>query len=427
MRRMAWFLLPWLLAAAEPPVERMTQSTVYVAIVQQLVGTDKQRTANGSGFVIGDRQVVTNWHVCCQQEDVPEGVQIQTTLYIASGKDRSAWLPARVVWSSIDKDLAVLQTDKPLGRPVVSFRERRQLREGQTVWAVGFPGASTRIADAESNYIPTITQGIISKFMTGHTTPTTKSTRLIQSTAAINPGNSGGPMFDECGSVVGINRAKALRQVVTADGKVTRVTEADGINWTVQTDELFPELKQLNVAYSVVSSACVVGSASAVSNWMVMMQVVTVMIAIGAIFVALNRRAREAVVRVTTRRRAPEPPPMPMPKPVAPAVSPTLRGLAGFYAGASIPLESRPWIFGRDHQVANLVFPDEMGQISKRHCQLSLDSQSGAVTLEDLWSSNGTFLDSGEKIEPGHPRTLRAGERFYLASRDNLFEIGMGA
>ena len=418
----------------DQPIEQMKQNTVLVYSLEQIVGTEKERMGNGSGLVVGDRQVVTNWHVCCSSDNAPEGVQIKTTLVIALSKDKETWQKAHVVWSSQDKDLAVLETDKPLARPVVSFSERKLLKEGEQVWAIGFPGASNHISDADSNFIPTITQGIISRFLVGHTRKETASTQLIQSTAAVNPGNSGGPLFDECGEVVGINRAKALSTVVTADGHTTRVTEADGINWAVQTNELLPELERLKIKYTLVKSACVVGAAAApqsVATWMIAIQAGTIMIAIAAVFVASNKKTREAVARVTTRRKEePRPPvvvakmpPQPAPKR---AVGLVLKGLSGYYAGSSIPLEDHPWVFGRDQQVANLVFPDEMKQISKRHCQVSFDSRSGVATIEDLWSSNGTFLDSGEKVEPGNARAMKEGERFYLATRDNLFEIGAG-
>jgi hypothetical protein len=45
------------------------------------------------------------------------------------------------------------------------------------------------------------------------------------------------------------------------------------------------------------------------------------------------------------------------------------------------------------------------------------------VLLEDCNSLNGTFLESGERLRGGEPRLLRAGNRFYLGSRDNMFEV----
>lgn len=78
---------------------------------------------------------------------------------------------------------------------------------------------------------------------------------------------------------------------------------------------------------------------------------------------------------------------------------------------------------GRDRHASNLVFPAEQGAISKRHCSISFDASAGKVYLEDMWSSNGTYLDSGVKLESGKPYPLQPGDRFYLADRGNLFEI----
>jgi len=55
---------------------------------------------------------------------------------------------------------------------------------------------------------------------------------------------------------------------------------------------------------------------------------------------------------------------------------------------AQIPLERGTMILGRG-QDADIRFEDEL--VSRRHCALSFDGQS--VTVEDLGSTNGTFVD----------------------------------
>jgi len=55
---------------------------------------------------------------------------------------------------------------------------------------------------------------------------------------------------------------------------------------------------------------------------------------------------------------------------------------------AQIPLEKGTMILGRG-QDADIRFEDEL--VSRRHCALSFDGQS--VTVEDLGSTNGTFVD----------------------------------
>ena len=55
---------------------------------------------------------------------------------------------------------------------------------------------------------------------------------------------------------------------------------------------------------------------------------------------------------------------------------------------AQIPLERGTVVLGRG-QDADIRFEDEL--VSRRHCALSFDG--GSVTVEDLGSTNGTFVD----------------------------------
>lgn len=383
---------------AEAPIARMKESTVVVVV------EDGNGNGTGSGFVIGDRLVVTNWHVCCQEE--PAEVAI-----LKDGKER---ITARVLWQARAKDLAVLESDAPLGKPKVQFSVRAQLRDAQAVWAIGYPGASNRQSNASGVFTSTITQGVISKFFQSAAGKQMSAERLIQTTAAANPGNSGGPLFDDCGRVIGINTAKALVRVVTADGREERVPLADQINWAIEAQELLDQLTLLKIPYDVASSRCGASdgstSSTSVPAWMVAAQVVTVVLALAAIGLAARRVKREQDRRTASLRR--------------PGFHPTLLGVTGYYMGQKLPFDAKPLVFGRDRQSVQLMFPETMADISKRHCQLRFDSQSSKFWLEDLGSSNGTFLASGKSCRPGQPQQLSPGDRFYLASPANTFEVG---
>jgi pSer/pThr/pTyr-binding forkhead associated (FHA) protein len=73
----------------------------------------------------------------------------------------------------------------------------------------------------------------------------------------------------------------------------------------------------------------------------------------------------------------------------------------------------------------NLVFPAESASVSKRHCTVRWDAPRGVFVLEDLGSTNGTFLASGERLTPHVPRDLRPGERFYIGDLRNQFEVAL--
>src|SRR5262249_26669181 len=112
--------------------------------------------------------------------------------------------------------------------------------------------------------------------------------------------------------------------------------------------------------------------------------------------------------------------------PVAPAATkPALKGVAGQYAGSEVPIDATTTVLGRDPQAANLVFTSEADSVSKRHCSIRWDAARGAFVLEDLGSTNGTFLASGERLNPGQPRDLRPGMRFYLGDLRNQFEVAL--
>ena len=120
------------------------------------------------------------------------------------------------------------------------------------MWAIGFPGASLRVGDKASAFVPSISKGIISKFMSAPSrVKDAPPVNRIQMTAAVNSGNSGGPLFDECGRVSGVVVAKALTSI--GGGQ----TFAEGINLSIQIDELLPELDKLKIPYTAATEACV--------------------------------------------------------------------------------------------------------------------------------------------------------------------------
>lgn len=193
---------------------------------------------------------------------------------------------------------------------------------------------------------------------------------------------------------------------------------AEGVNLAVMIDELLPELDKAKIPYAAATGACAVASGS--GGGLGALQIATFVTAAMALFVALNKRTRTAVTQATKRltgpsglRAAP-----PAAQPVA-GRKMALRCVSGPFAGQKIPLSAKPC---RDPAIANLVFPHDATQVSKKHCQLTCDA-SGRVLLEDSWSSNGTFTGSGERVTAGRAREVKAGERFYLGSQSNLFEV----
>ena len=143
----------------------------------------RRSSALGSGFVISeDGYVVTNNHVI-------EGAD-EIMIEFFSGEK----LPAKVIGTDKNTDLALLkvETDEPL--PFVSFGDSDIARVGDYVMAMGNP-----LGQGFS-----VSAGIISarnRALSG------SYDDFIQTDAAINRGNSGGPLFNMDGEVIGVNTA----------------------------------------------------------------------------------------------------------------------------------------------------------------------------------------------------------------------------
>jgi serine/threonine protein kinase len=104
-----------------------------------------------------------------------------------------------------------------------------------------------------------------------------------------------------------------------------------------------------------------------------------------------------------------------------------LKVVSGPFAGQEIGLGGGQIMIGRDPGQCQLVIPASYAGISKIHCRASLSSGGDSVAVEDCGSSNGTFLDSGQAIPAGRPVLLIEGDRFYLSSRDVMFEVCLEA
>lgn len=175
-------------------------------------------------------------------------------------------------------------------------------------------------------------------------------------------------------------------------------------------------------------------------RWTMLGTVVAALIALSALGLALTRRGRVIIKEAVTRTREavtrsrPEPRRRPAPGGLPRVASPgaatvpmarrraVLRGESGEFEGKELPLDARPLVLGRDPALAQLVFAT-VATVSKRHCELRYDEGRGDFILQDLDSSNGTYLASGEALRPGQPLRLRAGDRFYVGDRSQLFRV----
>ncbi len=97
--------------------------------------------------------------------------------------------------------------------------------------------------------------------------------------------------------------------------------------------------------------------------------------------------------------------------------------LGGVNAGKTYPVGSGGVLIGRDSQTCGIVFPSSEAGISRSHCLVTYNPSSRMFVVNDRNSTCGTFKENGRRITPGSPAVLGSGERFYIASAKNMFEV----
>lgn len=150
----------------------------------RLEASPQRVSSLGSGVIVSSQgYILTNHHV------VESADEIQVAL--ADGRS----IPARIVGTDPDTDLAVLKVDLK-NLPAVTFGHSDSAQVGDVTLAIGNPFGVGQ----------TVTMGIISALGRSHLGINTFE-NFIQTDAAINPGNSGGALVDTNGNLIGVNSA----------------------------------------------------------------------------------------------------------------------------------------------------------------------------------------------------------------------------
>jgi S1-C subfamily serine protease len=170
-------------------VRTLTRSNALV-----LARSGARRAGSGSSWVLdaGAGLLVTNAHVLVPGRSFQAGV---------GGRPR----PARVLGVSPCDDLAVLEVADRAGLRSARLGSQRELRQGDTVVAMGYPGNASARDELQS------TVGHVSlprtSFGTSGDPDLQRYPNVIQTDTTLNPGNSGGPLIGLDERVVGVNTA----------------------------------------------------------------------------------------------------------------------------------------------------------------------------------------------------------------------------
>ncbi|MBS7008431.1 RDD family protein [Anaerostipes sp.] len=98
-------------------------------------------------------------------------------------------------------------------------------------------------------------------------------------------------------------------------------------------------------------------------------------------------------------------------------------GISGEFAGQSAGISAAGVMIGRDPVACRIALSASSPGVSRHHCQVDYNLQTGMFIVNDLGSTYGTYLMDGTKLTSGQPAALRAGERFCVGSRANIFEV----
>jgi hypothetical protein len=382
-------------AFGQSAADKMIQSSVAVFGTIQENGKVKP-VSRGGGFMIDTRHVVTNLSACCAKTDKGEEVQ---TVVVAGEKDAST---AKVVWKNEATEMAILELKDPFDRPALTLAPLKTVEEEQAVYTAQFPDPG------ESGVIPKLSAGKI----LGLVKVEKSSVEVYKTSASMNKANSGGALFDACGNVIGVN-----------------MMVKDGAQFAYVIDPLLDGLKSAGVAATIATAHC--GDAAAPqpaetpkTHWgpqgVEWIPVLLLLAAIGMAFRPSRKKTNPVVLRNQQL-----PAPVPYVPPGIAGTRPALRGVAGEYEGKSFSLDAGPSVLGRDQRAANLVFASDAQSVSKRHCMVRWDPARKTFVVEDLGSTNGTFLSTGQRLTPGVPVDLPPGSRFFIGDLRHQFEVRM--
>lgn len=165
---------------------------VRKSVVGVMTYKNGQISGEGSGVVMGlDSTGQFTYIITCAHVISENGVTYG--ILTLDGKTYEAYLVA----TDVRTDIGVLKVNTTELSPA-DFADSKNLRVGETVYAIGNPGGSA--------YFGSMTDGIVSAI--DRSVSATYNITCIQHNAAINPGNSGGALVNAQGKVIGINSSK---------------------------------------------------------------------------------------------------------------------------------------------------------------------------------------------------------------------------
>ncbi len=180
-------------------------SRVSVGISGGKVVNGSPQQVHGSGVIIAQRHVLTNYHV----------VENATDLHVTAYVPNKVSFAAKVIRIDPPNDLALLQMHSNMQLPVAQIGNSDQVNAGDIIFATGNAYGSGNV----------FTSGIVSDRSQSFTVGGRQYRSMIRTETYIYPGSSGGPLADIHGQIIGINTA-----IYNPNGKFTGISFVTPIN-----------------------------------------------------------------------------------------------------------------------------------------------------------------------------------------------------
>ena len=428
-----------------------------------------KNVSSGTGFLINDNTVLTNFHVTnLYERDMKEMMEtfgkteaeIKSRLSVSVTISRDVTLPASILTESNEMDFSALRLSSSLqGKASLKIRDTQNpVQQADDVYAIGFP-ATAAILQSVNTYTSadaTITQGSVNKIGVGLNLHSGANTTFIQTSCNLDYGNSGGPMVDEYGYVIGICQGDTEYGTdyyyAVEISQVTEVLDALGVHYDIgyppipvptetEAKPTETESKPDEITVPEPSETLPPPPPPGPDTKMILI--------IAAVAVAAIVLIVVVVVAGGKKKKAPAPAPVPAPRPVTPVApnagftpaAPTyptqdagettvLGGGAGETTvlrpsvnggtlirkrtGESISINTDKFVIGRERKSVNYCISDNTS-VSRNHITLTV--RSGVTFLTDMNAANGTFVN-GVKVPPRQEIALKNGDKITLADED---------
>lgn len=341
----------------------------------------------GTGFAIGQvgkpvEYIVTNNHVV-------KGEAGNTTATVAFDLASNEMMLANVYYYNAEKDVAVLKLPQPTEkRQAMVLCPMEYVDPDDEFAALGYPGNQSTDWPKYNTDDITVTKGGIKK------ADRIDGQDVYMLDLTITHGNSGGPLVNSVGEVVGIN-----------------TFGLNDDNYALAIDELLKVIDTDRIPVTLHGSI----------NWLLVVGIIVLLAIIALVIILVVRKKNTGDDYNATNYTTPvSSGGVTAAKPAAAKASARIIALGGALNGKKFSV-SGTIKMGRDSSKCAIAFPVNTQGVSGIHCEITFD---GSVCyIKDLNSSYGTFTLDGKKLTPNVASMLKSGEKFYLASPENTFEV----